>query len=188
MPKIQQCLAAGRKRVPHLGGDIELFLLIDQLGKAKSAFFTQSTLGEHQTESCILKAIRAQQWPRPVGGKVGESTQSFSFTPDPDEEPAEDWSASELATAMNADSGESATGPSPYEELRAKLDQCRSEAGASSLSLTIYLDDDGLAQGVGLAAPEEAGRNAVACVDTIIQTTSFPSPGNHYVKVTLSIP
>jgi hypothetical protein len=198
LPAMNRCVAGGRKRLPFLSGDITVHLQINAMGKAAVASLTDSTLGDQQVEACILDVLRAQQWPRPVGGKVGETTQSMGFSRDPDEEAPLAWTAQVLAEAMAADlpaeegstasSGSAPSGAAPFAELRGKLDRCRTEAGASRLQVTLYLDEDGLPQGVGLASPDPGGRAALECVKTVVETTSFPSPRSNFAKMTLSVP
>lgn len=196
MPSVNRCVAAGRERLPFLSGDIEIFLRIDVNGRADAAIFTQSTLGDHRVEDCILKVFRGQQWPRPVGGRVGEVVQTFGFSRDPDEEAPLEWTAESLAAAMAAEAaadaeeagGEPAAGPPPFAELEQKLDACRREAGVSRLQLTMHFDEDGMPRGVGLSSPDEGARKALECVKTTIETTSFPSPRSNFAKMTLTIP
>ncbi|MBW2525734.1 MAG: AgmX/PglI C-terminal domain-containing protein [Deltaproteobacteria bacterium] len=197
MPAINRCVAAGRKRLPFLSGDVGLFLQVDLQGRAATTVLTKSTFGDHQVEDCLLKTLRSQQWPRPVGGKIGEVIQSFSFDRDPDEEEPIQWTAQSLAEAMAADAAadaeedgadEPTSGPPPFDELKAKLDQCRQRVGASQLLLTMHFDEDGMPRGVGLSSPDAGGRQALDCIKTTIETTSFPSPRSNFAKMTMSIP
>lgn len=199
MRQVNRCVADGRKRVPILDGDIDVYLRINQMGRAVTAYFTKSTLGDHRVEACILKALQAQQWPRPVGGEIGESTQSLGFGRDPDEEEPLHWTAESLAQAMTAEAAAEAAeepaaagsepgGASAFEELTQKLDRCRADAGVSRLLLSMYLDEDGMVRAVGLSSPDENGRAAVDCVETVVQTTSFPSPRTNFAKLVMSVP
>ena len=188
-PEIDRCLGAGRKRVRYLEGDIELFMRVDEAGKAVLANLVHSTLGDHETEACILAAYKARQWPRPIDGKTGEIEHSHQFGIGADADPARPWTADTLAAAMArevpADAGADAA--SPYQALLAALGRCRTEAKADRLEVTMYLDQDGFVQAVGLATDQESGRGAADCVATVVKTTSFPSPGSSPVKVTVSV-
>ena len=190
MPQIDRCLGAGRKRVRYLEGDIELFLQVDQAGKALRANLTRSTLGDHETEACILAAYKARQWPRPIDGRTGEIQQRYQFGVASDADPAQAWTVDALASAMArevpADAG-AAGAAAGFQALLGGLGRCRAEARAGRLEVTMYLDQDGFAQAVGLSADEESGRAAADCVATVVKTTSFPSPGSSPVKVTMSV-
>jgi hypothetical protein len=189
MPEIDRCLGAGRKRVRYLEGDIELFVRVDEAGKAALANLVRSTLGDHETEACILAAYKARQWPRPIDGKTGEIEHSHQFGIGADADPARPWTADMLAAAMArevpADAGADAA--APYQALLGALGRCRTEAKADRLEVTMYLDQDGFVQAVGLATDQEGGRGAADCVATVVKTTSFPSPGSSPVKVTVSV-
>jgi hypothetical protein len=190
MPEVDRCLAAGRKRVRYLDGDIELFMQVDGSGKAVLANLTRSTLGDYETEACILAAYKVRHWPRPIDGKVGEIHQRYQFGVASDADAAQPWSADALGAAMARDaSPDAGTGvaASPYRELLGALGRCREEARAAVLEVTMYLDQDGFVQAVGLATDQASGRSAADCVATVVKTTSFPSPGSSPIKVTVSV-
>lgn len=185
LPQINECIAGGRKRQPYLGGEVDIFVRIDGTGKAELVHLQRSTLGDHEVEACIRNAIAAKQWPRPVGGKVGEARRSLSFAPEGHLEVPQQWSAAELAEAMAADNeGEEGA----FRELKAQLDECRKKTGVAQLSVTWYLDEDGMAQSVGLFADDPKGREAAGCLQTVLSTTSFPSPRDFRVKATVTVP
>jgi len=190
---IDRCLQAGRKRVRCLAGDIELDMKVNGSGRAIEAKLVQSTLGDHEVESCILKAYQARQWPRPVGGKVGEIKHTGRYSV-ADADPPAEWTAEVLTQKMadeaKTDAGSSAAGSaarSPFADMMTQLERCRTDVGASRLQVTMYVDQDGFVQSVGLAADQEKGRGAATCVETVLKTTSFPSPGDSPAKMTVMV-
>ena len=52
---------------------------------------------------------------------------------------------------------------------------------------TDILDEDGLVRSAGAGVSDPSGREALTCVVTALQTTSFPAPGSNFVKVTLDV-
>ncbi|MBI4701819.1 MAG: AgmX/PglI C-terminal domain-containing protein [Deltaproteobacteria bacterium] len=201
MPEVERCLRAGRARLPYLGGDIEALVEIDEQGRATGAYLGRSTLGDEQVEECILEAYRSRPWPRPVGGKTGQARQGYSFGAAPDQPAPLDWKPDALAAAMEeearrerAEAGHdggpdaaTAAPSSPFAELVAKLGRCRTEPGAGRIEITMYLDEDGMVQSVGLATSDARSRAALGCIAMVVKTTSFPSPGNQIAKVTMGI-
>ncbi len=179
MRAVNRCIDDGRKRLPFLGGSVGVRLEVNTSGRASVAYLDQSTLGDHQVEACVLEAFQSHPWPRPVGGEVGEISQSFDFTAGHAELP-DDWSAAELQERMQSDGS--------YDELLGKLRDCRAQAGAGRLEATMYLDEDGLVRGAGVAMGDPKGIDAVDCVVTTLQTTSFPAPRSNFVKVTVAVP
>ncbi|MBW2457519.1 MAG: AgmX/PglI C-terminal domain-containing protein [Deltaproteobacteria bacterium] len=188
MPTMRGCIDDGRKQLPFLGGDIAVAIEIDPSGKALSVLLTKSTLGDHRVEACIVKALEAKQWPRPVGGKVGQTSSSFGWQSD-HLDPPQQWSTERLASAMAAevDPEEENPGPPPFSELEAKLGECRNEAGASPMDVTVYLDEDGMPQSFGVSVDDAQGLKAIDCLSTVLQTTSFPAPGGSFAKVTVPV-
>jgi hypothetical protein len=182
--KAAACVAAARAKLPYLEGDVEVALRVDGVGRVFEAFLTRSTLGHAGAERCILEAFAGQSWPRPVGGKIGEIAQGLSFETGYPEPPAE-WSQDDLTRAMASEArGDE---PPPDRALLEQLSGCRREAGGGGLLVTMYLDEDGLAQGVGISSTDAKGMEAASCVSTVVQTTSFPATGK-LVKASLKVP
>jgi hypothetical protein len=177
--RVDDCLETARKRQPYLGGEIGVHIVVDQNGRTASAALTRSTLGDHDTEDCIVSAFAGQQWPRPVGGETGLVDHTMSSSPGTTD-PAEDWTADRLRQAMARDGG-------GFEDLQRKLADCMREAKLSGMRVTMYLDEDGIAQSVGVASEDGRGGDAAGCVDAMVKATSFPSPGDHLVKVSLGV-
>jgi hypothetical protein len=181
-PEVDRCVAAARKRLPYLGGHVGISLTVNRSGRTVEAFLPRTSLGDVDTEACILSAFTSKQWPRPVGGEVGKIEQSFDFSAGYDEPPRE-LSIDELGARMAADSED---GSSPLEAFVGQLDACRRGGGA--LAVTFYLDENGLVQAVGVGTADAAARAAVDCVTAIVKTTSFPASRDVYAKTTVTVP
>lgn len=177
---VQGCVQEGQKRLPFMDGDVEIFVVVDANGRAQDAYLTKSTLGDHDVETCIVERFSAKQWPRPVGGKEGQIIQSYHFEAGHLDPPAA-WSADQLADKMGADD------PAAFDSLEGKLSECRQQAGTGPMRVTMYLDEDGLVRTAGAGMSDAGGEQALECVVLALQTTSFPAPGGHFVKVTLDI-
>lgn len=182
-PEVNRCLREGRKKLPFLGGNIGVSVTVGSTGRADEVFLQESTLGEHGVETCIVKAFRAPQWPRPVGGKVGKVEQSFELTSGHADPPLS-WTPAELQRRM---AKEAEGDERPFDELLTTLRACKSDAGAGPLRVTMYLDEDGFVQGLGVAMSDFAGHQAVDCITTAMKTTSFPAPEDNFAKVTLEV-
>jgi hypothetical protein len=180
--EVDGCVDDGRKRLPFLGGELALSVTVNATGRAEKVVVAQSTLGDQAVESCIAGAFRKKQWPRPVGGKVGKIDQRFEF--DSGDAELLSWSSDDLEQAMAAEE----EGGGAFAELKKKLGGCRDEAGGKTLQVTMYLDEDGVVQGAGLASPDGKAEQAASCVDTVVRTTSFPAPRRSFAKVTVMVP
>lgn len=183
-PEVDACVARARKRLPYLGGHVSISLKVNTSGRTVDAYLPRSSLGDVEAEACILKTLSSKQWPRPVGGEVGQIEQSFDFTAGYDEPPRE-LSVEELGARMAADATE---GSDPLGGLVRQLDDCRRGAGGGALAVTFYFDEDGFVQSVGLGTADAASRGAVDCVTAIVKTTSFPASRDIFVKATVTVP
>ena len=77
----QRCIDDGAKRVEFLGGSVSFLVKIDTHGKVDHAHLEKSTIGDRDTEKCMLDSLRAKRWPKPVGGEHGLARKSFDFDP-----------------------------------------------------------------------------------------------------------
>ncbi len=77
----QRCLDDGAKRVEFLGGSVSFFVKINEQGKVDHAHLEKSTMGDRDTEKCMLDSLRSKHWPKPVGGLHGLARKSFDFDP-----------------------------------------------------------------------------------------------------------
>ena len=97
---LQRCIDMGAKRVEFLGGSVAFLLKIDGTGRVKDAYLEHSTLGNRPTEQCMLDALRAKSWPKPVGGELGLARKSFSFDPPNDVREPITWDDHDAAPGL----------------------------------------------------------------------------------------
>ncbi|MGK3995217.1 AgmX/PglI C-terminal domain-containing protein [Sorangium sp. So ce1024] len=170
--RLSRCYERGVQRIPYLGGEIRFKVRVTEEGTARWAFVKDSTLGDRETEACMLKVLKATRWPKPVGGE-GLAENSFTFEPSSDERPPVPWTPDQLGT--------------PYKKARPALESCRSQAGASQLKATLYIDTNGKPLSVGVSSADERGEDAAECVAGALREITFPSPGSYASKVSVDI-
>ncbi|WP_438019710.1 AgmX/PglI C-terminal domain-containing protein [Sorangium sp. So ce315] len=170
--RLSRCYERGVQRIPYLGGEIRFKVRVTEDGTARWAFVKDSTLGDRETEACMLKVLKAARWPKPVGGE-GLAENSFTFEPSSDERPPVPWTPDQLGT--------------PYKKARPALESCRSQAGASQLKATLYIDTNGRPLSVGVSSADERGEDAAECVAGALREITFPSPGSYASKVSVDI-
>jgi hypothetical protein len=168
---LQRCLQQGASRVEFLGGSVSFFVKIDMEGKVDGAYLEKSTLGDRDTEKCMLDALRAKKWPKPVGGEHGLARKSFDFDPPNDVRPPADYDQDHLGKALD--------------KLSGKLASCKS--GKGSYEATIYVATDGTVLSAGVTPPNEDGEGSVDCLVSTLKGASFPSPGSWPAKVTFTL-
>ena len=169
---LQRCLDAGAKRVEFLGGSVSFFLKIDATGKVSNAHLEHSTLGNRTTERCMLDALAAKSWPKPVGGQHGLARKSFSFDPPNDVREPITWDDHDAAPGLK--------------KISADVDKCK-QGHAGAFEATLYVDTSGKVLSAGATPPDEEGESAVDCLVGVLESASFPSPGSWPAKVTLQL-
>lgn len=169
---LEECLRNGAERVEFLGGAVSFFLKIDSSGRLDHAHIEKSTLGDRETEKCMLSALRARSWPKPVGGEHGLARKSFEFDPPNDVRPPTEWDGSEVAPTLD--------------ELKDRITECKS-AHSGAFEATLYVATDGSVLAAGVTPPDERGEQAVDCLVDALKSARFSSPGSWPAKVTFSL-
>jgi hypothetical protein len=169
--KMNRCFQKGTERVAYLGGKVRFAVRVDSAGKAK-VFLSESTLGDRDTEKCMIDVLRSATWPTPQGGKEGRAESGFALDPDGDVREPVAWSESDLGKALGA--------------AKDALDKCKSSSGAESLKATLYVETDGHASSVGVSGSGPETEQAADCVVSAMKGITFSSPGSYAAKVSIS--
>jgi hypothetical protein len=136
-------------------------------------YLETSTLGDRQTEKCLLDVIRAQTWPKPVGGQVGEARNSLSFDPPDDVRPPLEWSIDNISAALS--------------QVQSDIDNCKQHASLGRYAATVYVDTDGSALSAGGTPPGPNADLALDCLIGVLRSVKYPSPGSYPAKVTFDL-
>lgn len=168
---LERCLQQGSSRVEFLGGSVSFFVKIDTAGKVDGAYLEKSTLGDRDTEKCMLDALRSRKWPKPVGGEHGLARKSFDFDPPNDVRAPANYDEEHLNKGLDKISG--------------KLASCK--GGKGSYEATMYVATDGSVLSASVTPPDEDGENSVDCLVSTLKSASFPSPGSWPAKVTFTL-
>jgi hypothetical protein len=172
MPKFGDCLSQGASRVEFIGGRVKFFVRIALDGTAKWAYLSESTIGDRDTERCMLNVAKGTRWPVPAEGE-GQAQKAFDFDPSPDVRDAVPWGADRIAKTLAS--------------ARAKLGQC-THVAPGRYHATVYVQTNGTPISAGVAPPDERGEaGAVDCVVDVIKTMKFPSPGSWPAKVMFDV-
>jgi hypothetical protein len=171
MPRFQGCIGDGMGRVEFLGGHMRFLIRIREDGSIKWAYVSESTVGDRETEKCMLGVIRATSWPPPIDGE-GQAEKSFDFEPSPDVRDPVPWTADRVAGAL-------ATG-------RAKLAQC-TRGSRGRYRATAYVQTNGQVIAAGVAPPDERGEQNADCIANAVKEIKFPSPGSWPAKVSFEV-
>jgi hypothetical protein len=168
---LERCLHQGSSRLEFLGGAVSFFVKIDSSGKVDGAYLEKSTLGDRDTEKCMLSALRSKKWPKPVGGEHGLARKSFDFDPPNDVRPPADYDQDHLSKALG--------------KISDKVASCKNGKGA--YEATIYVATDGSVLSAGVTPPDETGEESVDCLVETLKGAAFPSPGSWPAKITFAL-
>ena len=155
----QACLDAGAKRIEFIGGSVAFFVKIDSHGRVSHAHLEQSTLGDRETEKCMLAALAKREWPAPVGGLTGLTRKSFDFNPPNDVRPPTDWDSERATTAL--------------QDKSSQIAECKRGA-SGTYSATMYVNTNGSVLSVGVTPPDEKGESVVDCLVDLVKTPEVP--------------
>jgi hypothetical protein len=168
----QRCIDDGAKRVEFLGGSVSFFVQINTSGKADGAHLEKSTIGDRETEKCMLDTLRGKRWPKPVGGMHGQARKSFDFDPPNDVRAPTAWDSERVSQSIS--------------KLSKKLSACK-QGASGSFEATLYVGTDGTVMAAGVTPPDEAGESDVDCLVSALKGASLPSPGSWPAKVTFGL-
>lgn len=170
--ELSRCLESGAKRVEFLGGGVAFYVKIDARGSMVHAHLEQTSVGDRETEKCMLDVLAKRDWPAPVGGEMGFARKSFDFDPPNDVRPPTEWSPDRVQDAV-ADKSKD-------------IKKCKGNA-SGTYNVTMYVDTKGHALAVGIAPPDEQGESAVDCLVDVLKSASYPSPGSWPAKVAFTL-
>jgi len=210
---LENCHKQGRDRVEVLTGDVKVFLRIDGNGRVKYGYFEDSTLGDRDTEKCVLGVFSSASWPKPEGGEA-EVRSGFGWGPGGEREPTS-WSSDKVTTAL-----------AESKHVRADVSKCKGSV-KGDFRATAYVEsgapehaDDEAAQAsheskakpaakpkggstakpsgggggehghfvaIGIAPPNKEGAEKVDCMVEALKHLTLPSPGSYVAKVTFSL-
>lgn len=171
--KLSGCYTSGAQRIAYLSGSVSFKVRVNQEGRARWVFVKDSNLGDRQTEECMMNVLKGVTWPTPEGGEDGLAENGFTFEPGSDERMPVEWSQDQLGQ--------------PFQEVKPKLLECRSQAGAGPMKATLYVETDGKPGSIGVSSSDEKGEAAVRCIIDALSGVTFPSPGSFASKVTIPI-
>jgi hypothetical protein len=167
--EVAACIREGSERVREIGGRFVLSLRVDRQGALRWAYLSESTLGDRETEKCVLGLARERTWPKPVGGE-GLATRTFEI--DAGTEPLT-LEPKRVRGAVRA--------------AAEKLGRCKKGHGGSFVA-TAYVRPDGRVFAAGVAPPSEEAEEAADCIVETIEKLRFRSPGRRAAKVTFEVP
>lgn len=169
-PELTNCLMDAQRRMNFLGGEVAFLVKVNRAGKAEIAHAEHSTLGDFQSEQCMLDKLRASRWPKPVGGLIGLARTSIAFDPPSDVRPPVPWTVEDVDETLK--------------ENQEELSAC---GGGGPFKVTAYVATDGSVLSAGIAHSDDNAQSTASCLVGAIQQLEFDSPGSWPAKVTFPL-
>ncbi|MDB4935136.1 MAG: hypothetical protein JWP87_2108 [Labilithrix sp.] len=206
---LENCHKQGRDRVEYLTGDVKVFLRVDGNGRVKYGYFEDSTIGDRETEKCILGIFNGTSWPKPEGGEA-EVRSGFGWGPGGEREPTT-WSSDKVATALveskdvKKDVDKCKAGikgdfrvtayvepTDEHSELASEASDAKAKPGKPKppppkAGKHGAKESGGRFKAIGMAAPNKEGAEKIDCLVDALKGLDLPSPGSYAAKVTFSL-
>jgi len=207
---IETCHKSGRDRVDVLSGDVKFFLRVDGAGKVRYGYLEDTTIGDRETEKCILESLSRASWPKPEGGEA-ELHSSFGWGPGGEREPSA-WSSDKVSGALVE-----------AKDVKKDVDKCKAGLKAD-FKVTAYVEHDdsaaesapkkagakpapapaakpkprpkhgkkggehgGKFKAIGMGAPTKEAAEKIDCLVDALKPLELPSPGSYPAKVTFTL-
>jgi hypothetical protein len=152
-----------------VGGRIQFSFRIKTDGTVKWVYPHASTIGDRQTETCLLGVAEGTRFERPQGGEA-EFNWPLAFDPPDDVRPPFNWDAERAAEIILEHGGE-------------VLDAC----GAGPFLVTAYVRPGGEVMAVGASTVEQTSAANLDCVTSAIGEWPMPDPGSYPAKITFEL-
>lgn len=175
--KLLDCQKNGLSRVEFLAGDAKFFLRIAQDGSVRWAYLEDSTLGDRDTEKCMVGVVSSAHWPLPDGGEA-EVQKAISFDSG-EARPPVSWASDKVATVVQTEGNDA---------LKCK----GSSHGVFKVTAYVSPGDGhkkkhGKVLAVGVASPDKDGETKADCIAEAVKDWKMPSPGGYAAKVTFTL-
>jgi hypothetical protein len=182
------CQKDGLSRVEFLAGDAKFFLRIAQDGTVRWAFLEDSTLGDRDTEKCMLQVVSNAHWPQPDGGEA-EVQKSISFDSG-DARPPVSWASEKVAGVLQQEGNDALKCKGKTRgvfKVTAYVQPGEAGSGGGGGHKHKHNEPHGKVVAVGVAPPNKDGESQADCIADAVKDWKMPSPGGYAAKVTFSL-
>ncbi len=171
-PAFLRCVRASSHAITWLGGQVGIRMRLAPSGRVRWVYLTESTLGDRDTERCLLDTIRGRTWPRPLSG---DGLAHTSFEVEPSEAPSS-WPRFKAAAIA--------------QRAREATRACRNGVEGSFVA-TVYVAPQGHVLSAGVAPPDERGEAASDCIVqalTTLRLRNLAVAQRDTAKISFSLP
>ena len=205
--EFEKCHQQGRDRVEYMSGDVKIFMRVGKDGKVRYSYFEESTLGDRDTEKCILDVLGRASWPQPQGGEA-EVRNGFGWGPGGERAPTP-WGPEKVIGALDdakdvkKDVQKCKAGmkgdfivtayvehddSAPVDEKPAKAGPGGKEPSATKKGgKKAGKESGGKFKTIGIVPPGKDGADKVDCIVDALKPLKLPTPGSYAAKVSFPL-
>jgi hypothetical protein len=183
--KLLGCQKDGMTRVEFISGDARFFLRIAQDGSVRWTFLEDSTLGDRDTEKCMLQVLSSAHWPQPEGGEA-EVQKSISFDGG-DARPPVSWRSDKVASVLAEEGSDAMKCKGGTRGVFKVTAYVQPGEGGGGKKHKHAAGPHGKVVAVGVAPPSKEGESKADCIAEAVMDWKMPSPGGYAAKVTFSL-
>ncbi|MFK8000516.1 MAG: AgmX/PglI C-terminal domain-containing protein [Polyangiales bacterium] len=168
-PKMNRFLRCFTERYDHvevLGGHFEMAFRIARDGTVLWVYPRASTIGDRETERCLIDVAATIRFSEPHGGEA-EFAYPIELDPPEDVRPPTFWDPSRVADSVERQSS------------RMRCD--------GDFAVTVYIEPGGDVIAAGASSAEQVSAEQLDCVTEAVAGWTMPNPGSYPAKVTFEL-
>lgn len=171
MPRFAQCFANRYGELEYVGGHFEMAFRVRSDGSVEWVYPRRSTVGDRDTERCLLEVASRTRFREPRGGSAAEFSWSLDFDPPEDVRPPFDWDPVHASDPL-------------AEHAETVLTHCRPAGVVARYLVTAYVAPGGSVLAAGAAADAPEAADTLDCVAEAVRSWEMPDPGSYPAKIT----
>jgi len=173
MGRFLRCFQDRYGSLDVLGGSFVMSFRVHADGSVRWVFPSESTVGDRETERCLLHVASGIHFHAPHGGEA-EFTYPLSLDTADDVRPPLNWDEARVSDALS-------TGGSGL------LSSCRPAGSRAAYRVTAYVMPGGTVEAAGAATDDAEAIDSLDCVAQAVRGWSMPDPGSYPAKVHFEI-
>jgi hypothetical protein len=169
MGRFESCFMNRMGELRLLRGRIELAFRVHTDGSVRWVYPRASTVGDRDTERCVIEVASTIRFLRPRGGEA-EFAYPLEWPGDEDRRPPVTMDVTRIEPLLEANSAE-------------LVSQC----GRASYAVTAYIGRGGQLLAVGASTAEQTAAANLDCVVEGVRAWEMPDPGSYPAKISFEL-
>jgi len=172
--RFERCFSEREREIAFIGGRMDFYFHVDLDGRVVWVNPKNSTIGDRQTERCLLDIVKRTRFPVPRGG--GEAEVAWGFERDPNPE-----------VPMPIEADKESLIPFVSENAESLL-ACN--IGTSDITVNAYIAPGGtiMSAGASISGRQPADELMLDCVTNAVVGWIVPDPGVSAARFSFNLP